>query len=347
MTAPARVVLVTVTYGDRGALLAETVRRAVRGGVQEVVVISNGADEATKTALECVERPAQVPVRWIGLPVNTGSAAGFAAAIEAARRTDADLVWILDDDNWVDEECLARAVESIALLAEQHPCSAVMCVREAELAALRAGAAVDELRPPAGDFCGVDVLVRVRGRLRRRRRGLPAPVPRRVQVRYGPYGGLLIPREALGLTAGPDQRFVLYSDDYDWTLRLHRAGVRFVLDTEAVVHEAVHRWGEEDAAGHFNAMVTTADRSRAYFSLRNSVRFSVSSTRGAGQRARLLLNAAALSAWVVASAVRRGSPGFVALYGRAVLDGLGNTWTTSFRLPGNIRALEDAAVAIR
>lgn len=349
MTAPPRVVLATVTYGDRGALLAETVRRALLSGVHEVVVVSNGAARATRTALDGLGYAEGVPVRWVELPANAGSATGFAAAIEAAGNADADLVWILDDDNWVDEDCLTRAMESAALLADRHRHAAVMCVREAELTALRAGAAIEELRPPAGDFCGVDVVGRMRGRLRRRR-GRPsasASVPRRIEVPYGPYGGLLIPRESLALCAGPDRRFVLYSDDYDWTLRLNRAGVRFFLDTAAVVREAVNRWGDEPAAGHFGEMLTTSDRSRAYFSLRNAVRFSVSSTCGAGQSARLLLNGLVLSAWVVAAALRRRKPGFISLYRTAVWDGLRGTWTPNFPLPGSIRAADPGAIPSR
>ncbi|GAA4753782.1 glycosyltransferase [Amnibacterium soli] len=331
-----KVALVTVTYGDRAQLVSGTVRSGLQQGAAEAIVIANGASLASLAALERMRLDEGLPLRVLDLGINHGSAAGFAAGLEAARASDADFAWILDDDNRPDAGCLSRALETFRAGSETEAALAVCCVREADLAALEAGAPLEAIRPRDGHFCGVDAFERLARRLRR---SSPVAEGAVLEIEYNPYGGMLVQVEDIDRTEPPDTRFVLYSDDFDWTRRLHRAGVRLVMDTGAVVRDAVDRWGDDDdGGGYFTRMIRSRDRARAYFALRNSIHFSRACATSAGSRMRFLGNGVLVSLWLAASSFRMGRAGFLRLYLRAWRDSRAPLGASPYGMPGGIAA---------
>ncbi|HAQ73140.1 MAG TPA: glycosyl transferase family 2, partial [Pseudomonas sp.] len=88
--------VVTVTYGDRLSYLQQMIERALSfAEISDVLVVSNASSAPLHRLLE--RWPGRV--RLIELQQNTGSANGYAVALEAALAGGADYIWMMDDDN--------------------------------------------------------------------------------------------------------------------------------------------------------------------------------------------------------------------------------------------------------
>ncbi|HAW23003.1 MAG TPA: glycosyl transferase family 2, partial [Pseudomonas sp.] len=88
--------VVTVTYGDRLPFVQQSIERALSfPAVSNVVVVSN----ASLASLDQLVQRWPDQVRVIELAENTGSANGYAVGLEAALASDADFIWMMDDDN--------------------------------------------------------------------------------------------------------------------------------------------------------------------------------------------------------------------------------------------------------
>jgi len=70
----------------------------------------------------------------------------------------------------------------------------------------------------------------------------------------------------------PDERFVLYADDTEYSGRITRGGGRILLVTGASIRDAEPSWNAEQAyANSFVALLTAKEDLRAYYSVRNNV----------------------------------------------------------------------------
>lgn len=302
MRADVQVVAVTVTYGERGALCVATVRAALAAGAESCIVVTNGISVAVAEALQ--SELADAPVAFVPLERNEGSAGGFAAGLEAgAARTAADLVWLLDDDNVAEPTALdvlldarAEIVRSIGPSAD--PVLLAFRPDDAPEARMRDGGDPDAVYGPPGSVLYFDLFSR-----RRRRR--PSAVPRnRVQVPYGPYGGLLVSRNAVRAVAGPRREFHLYEDDTEYTWRLARdRGLHVVFG--AIVRDADGKWsGTGDDASGPARLLRAKDLRRRRFSVRNRVSFDVVRVRAEGGAVRFAVNVAVYVLVLTAIAVR-------------------------------------------
>ena len=115
---PSPVTVVTVTYGERRALLHQVLDALPAQGVSRAVVVDNGARWPVKDELAAAYGDF---VDVVEMGRNTGSAGGFAAGIQRALETGAEFIWLLDDDNRPVPDCLAALSAAYQELRGQHP----------------------------------------------------------------------------------------------------------------------------------------------------------------------------------------------------------------------------------
>lgn len=271
----ARVVGATVTYADRSASCRATVEAMLGEGVDHVVVIDNGSAPPSSSALETLRDAHPGVITLCRRARNDGSASAFSAALAEARRAGADLVWLLDDDNLPvpgsltalrrREQALRDAGRSVCAVAPTRSATA-------EPDVVARAIADDSAREPVRDavaFAGVDTRVFVRRLLERT--GLRRPRPARSSsLQSAPYGGLLIGSDVVQAIGAPDESFVLYGDDLEYTSRIPAAGGRLELVPEAVV---VDPRGDRWMPPGFEVLAMFRSRNDAllYYFLRNRV----------------------------------------------------------------------------
>lgn len=262
---------VVVTYGRRLHLLKRTVA-AVQASpsVIRIIVVDNGC-EIPISASDFASNP---PVEIIRLPANLGSAGGFHAGIAAVQELDdTRLVMILDDDNVGEPGFLERLIALHDALGSSDLIGLCALRRDRGIypTLLRQPSAV---AIPANSFMNFH-LASLPAKLWRRLR--PAKLvtkdPDRVFhlrcIETAPYGGLMLPIAAVKKIAPPNNDFVLYSDDHDYSLRLLDAGVSLYLTDVGCIDDAEESWDKSTASARSALVGPAAPAWRIYYASRN------------------------------------------------------------------------------
>lgn len=262
--------VVTVTYGRRLDLLAQTLAAAQVSGAANCIVVDNGSSEPIAKYLE------QHFGTWattVCMGRNTGSAGGFKRGIEEAIRRGAEYILLLDDDNVVASDCLHQLAAAFVKAQADHPRDllALQAYRPDHLKYRVDEASTGRVARLESSFFGFhlfDLPRKVVWRLHAsadKKTGMDViPIPTAI------YGGLLFHRSMIDRIGLPDERFVLYGDDIDFTHRIVQAGGTVLLVLNALVADIDKTWHLKLKAGpRFIVWITGDSDFRAFYSFRN------------------------------------------------------------------------------
>ncbi|HCJ30366.1 MAG TPA: glycosyl transferase family 2 [Pseudomonas sp.] len=266
--------VVTVTYGDRLAYLEQLIERALAFvEINEVIIVSNGA-------LAPLE---QLPERWPGkvrliqLQHNTGSANGYAVAIEAALAGRADYIWMMDDDNAPTAAAVSILHRELArlggLLGPERV--AVLGYRATQQADIAQGVPPRYLLQPRSSYFGFHIAQLPFKLWRRLPWGKkPGKRPVSISLPFAPYGGMLAHRSLYQRIGVPLKDLVLYVDDTEYTRRITAGGGRLFLFTDAVIDELEQSWNIKARTRNIYETFLLGDSDfRAYYAARNQAWF--------------------------------------------------------------------------
>lgn len=263
--------------------------RAPQGWEARVLVVDNGSTDGSVEALRAASPAAEI----LALSENRRFAGGNNAGLERALAAGADAVMLLNNDTEADPGLYERLV----LALEQDP---------------RAGAAAPLIyfAPPsdriwyAGGRCVPALGLAAHRGLRTRDRGQHRAVE---PTGYLTGCCLLATREAWERVGMLDERYVIYAEDADWSLRARAAGYRLLfVPTARLWHKVSSSAGEASAW-------------KIYQRLRANLTLFALHARGIGRFTWLpafLLQQAALAAWLLA----RGRAAAAAAIPRALWD---------------------------
>jgi GT2 family glycosyltransferase len=321
---------VTVTYGERFALLSAALRGAVAAGVAEIVVAANGVGGDYARQIDRLAAEIGVPMIIVHLTVNLGSASGFAAALRAAlERSTSPFLWLLDDDNRPAPEALGALREAFESVAGPEPLA--LCSLRVDRPNHRRAAAGDAegAFPPRSNIMGFDWRRFPAQAMRRLRAARPPPTrtspshfPIAVAIPWGPYGGLFLHRRTLAAIGYPNEAFRLYGDDTEFTNRILRKGGSLFLAPRSRIDDLEKSWTEGAAPERFfiHRLLAAQSPRRLYLSVRNDVFFT--SRYWCDGRTRLLLNAAGFILLTLGAGLVGRRLGAAVLVCRALRDGL-------------------------
>lgn len=233
----ASVACVVVTR-DRSELLRLCLQAvlAQTHAVERLVVVDNASSDGT-AALVREEFPS---VELIALGENVGGAGGFAAGVQAARRTAPDWVWLLDDDT------IARPDALEALLAAPWE---------------KAGLPEPSLLASRVDWTDGRPHPMNTPMLRRREPDLLAAAAGAglLALRASTFVSLLVAARAVERHGGPVAGFFFQADDIEYTARILRTGHGYLVPESVVEHRTP------------TAHTFLGDPRRFYFHLRNTL----------------------------------------------------------------------------
>ena len=256
--------LVTVTYARRGAYVFKALESALVECVQYAVVIDNGSAEPVQAGLRKRFGDKVIVERFNS---NQGSAPGFKRGMQLAYDSGCELMLLLDDDNQLTAGSLQKLMSARQDLASRYGDNNCMVL------AYRPGHQPYEGIGQNNGFLGFHVKEIPKKVLKRLLLWEPAEKLHSV-LPYAPYSGLLFHREVIQRHGLPDERFVLYGDDLEFTHRVVAGGGAIQLVREAVLTECETSWNiheqqksfvEHLAGSSSDAAIAYSIRNRCYF----------------------------------------------------------------------------------
>lgn len=268
------VTVVTVTYGRRWCFLSEVLRALLPNEhIATIIVVDNGSEENIAALTRGL---GSNKVHVISMGHNRGSAAGFKRGIEeACARGKGELIWLLDDDNKPEPECLARLLAYYQALGND-PNNCFLALRERQrdqVELINMGYSAD---PRPNSFLGFhwrDIVRKIVKRMRRKQaNGLAGIKFALAKVAYAPYGGFLFHRSWVNKVGLPDESFFLYGDDHEYTWRFTQQGASIWLCANCRIIDIDISWHHQkhDANPFLSPKASAmrmfyASRNRAYF----------------------------------------------------------------------------------
>ncbi|WP_184544767.1 glycosyltransferase [Mucilaginibacter sp. FT3.2] len=271
-----KVCVLTVTYANRWQFLEQVLNRLLSlAQVTQVVVVNNASVYSVDTKVAGLNNNR---VTVLNNTENIGSAGGYKQAIEYAYlQTDADMVWLLDDDNLPDEHALATLLTRWDEIAGANNKKALYCLREDRLPHVKIarGESPERYYLVPDNFMGFSVfnILKNRGYKKNDRFGKDVPYKDKAVMPYVPYGGLLMHRSLIEVIGYPDEQFFVYVDDSEYTYRITQSGATIWLIPACKVIDVDTSQGINYQAKPFHSHLLDLWSFRTYYSVRNRMYF--------------------------------------------------------------------------
>jgi GT2 family glycosyltransferase len=275
-----KICAVTVTYGNRAGFCIRISEQAFVQGIHHLVIVDNGSEEESREKLEqfSVRNPS---VQLIKLVRNTGSAQGFTAGIEAFLASDCDFILFLDDDNLLGQGALEKMVSFWNEIEEKDKegniaLAAFRKNRPNMIAALQSGN--EKFILPAGNsFMGFHIKL-VWQFIRQRIKQNPSfqgNMREFMEIGATAYGGLWMHRQLCRRIGFPDISYVLYMDDFAYTLKIRSAHGKIILLRDSIIEDIQDSYYLPVKKNWLYHSVLHASRDTiTYFTCRNVIYFS-------------------------------------------------------------------------
>lgn len=243
--------------------------------VSAVVVVDNASDYDVADAAGTFN---DARIRIITEIENKGSAGGYSDGIAFGRdRTDADLIWLLDDDNLPAADAVKQLLSAWEKIEGDASNKALFCFRADRLTHSRIAKGQD---PSAyylipDNFMGFHVLRILKNRFRKARsREIDnRPMLPFAQMPYVPYGGFIMHRQMVKKIGLPNPAFFVYADDSEYTYRVTQSGGKIWLVSAAKVTDIDPSQGNNYRAGFLCSPLLELWNFRTYYNVRNRIYF--------------------------------------------------------------------------
>ncbi|MCM3225245.1 glycosyltransferase [Terribacillus saccharophilus] len=259
--------VVTVTYGDRQELLRKVIEKLKQIDIIErVIVVENGSnyhlesDDYTKV---------------IRNKANLGSAKGFKQGIEAAIKLGMQYIWLLDDDNVPQEGALSSLVRFHNTLEEKkEELFALVSLREdrKDFVEAAASGSYKGIFPKKNSFFGLH-LVDLPKKLIKKviKKEIDRKDLKQTTIPYSYYSGLFFKSSLIKTIGLPEERFFLYSDDFEFTHRINANGGKLYLVPESRLVDIDQSWFVKTS--FLKSLFNSSEDRRIYYSIRNRISF--------------------------------------------------------------------------
>ncbi len=217
----------------------------VEGVSSRTIRVGKSVYTAKLTEMIC-SRYEGCSLQVINLPENVGSAGGYAAIFNYVASTEAEFLWVMDDDGYPASDCLEVMSRHLSELPGSYAAVTPLtyCADyQGEIFAPWSGLNAELVsQKPSGDL----------------------------ENKLSPFNGSLYRVDAIREIGAPDPRYYIWGDEDDYRFRvLAKFKTRCVLDA-IYFHPRLHKY-EDYMFGKYSL----APPGRIYYSLRNHTFFSL------------------------------------------------------------------------
>ncbi len=267
---PGQVTVVTVTYGDRRHLLEQVLRATLAQEVGKIIVVNNGAS----WNMDALASTTESKVIVLNMDTNVGSAGGFSAGIARAMETDCELIWLLDDDNLPNADCLKELLHATNLINSEK--FVALAARPRFIGSLTTSAKNESFTKKVNyflEFHVLDIPIKIKKLFSRTRPTKVNTHCRDISLSIAPYGGMLFHKSLVHDIGFPKADLCLYADDSEYAWRMVHRGYSIRLICSAIVDD-LDDW--EDIFHRKFGIIAWLDAPiyRIYYGMRNHIWFA-------------------------------------------------------------------------
>lgn len=265
-----------VTYGDRWEYLEQVLFQLENDvWIKGVILINN----ATSYNLdEAVQKANFSKTTILDMGENTGSAFAIKQGLlHIESLNDNAFVWLLDDDNLPKDDATLVLTQHWNAHAKRqtYHIDRTMLVSIRENREYLVLAAKGHLVWKRNAFFGFHALSFLDKRLfKHKQKAQQRPYQERATLPFAPYGGMFFHVSLLKKIGYPNPDFYIYASDYDFSVRVPRAGGEIWLIPKSQLVEVDAHWSTkaEDNQPTVSHVLATSPF-RIYYMVRNSVYF--------------------------------------------------------------------------
>lgn len=263
------VIATIVTYGtdERFPYLKRVLEELdSSNNIAGIILIDNGATYDLKKRIN--QRNWSKKIWYIEMSRNTGSAGGFKAGIQKFLEIDSKYttLLILDDDNLFDNSnfSLLAKLEKKYNLNYLHVWGMYRPKKQSNLFEGKNDISLKYLENRVAGFS-------IKAKL----------FPSTVQIKKSysdiathymtPWGGTLISRDIIEMVGLPDEKFYLYEDDLDYSVRLQNNKIKILIPKEGILTDLEDSWNSQSEHRVQSYFQDNSPKFRYLYSLRNNI----------------------------------------------------------------------------
>ncbi len=253
----------------------------------KIIVVDNNSHIESKKVLDEYTSKYSNRIIIIRNETNVGSAIGFGQGMQAAIEQKAEFIWLLDDDLLPEDTALSEifscldkilqnnATEKIMLLSNRinkqniylkaiiQKNQNIIIGRKNSFRSLHIFNVINDLSNKFFHKNTIDNTM----------------VNNTNNTQYEPlgaacYGGLFFNVNVIEAIGFPNKNYILYYDDYEYSLRHIKSGGKIFFVTRSIVHDQITSWHDSKYKFAFIEIATHNNFSILYYSIRNSIYFA-------------------------------------------------------------------------
>lgn len=274
------IVVVTVTYGDRAAYLTKLIERLFEINIKKIIIVDNNMSATSRTLVQGLCNSHDNAIEIIQLQRNSGSAHAFKVGLIKARQSvQQNLILMLDDDNLPDKKFLENLDHYWAQLKHDDKIVALACnrvmfgINERIVAESTPWLLLGKPNSYLG-FNIKDLVIKRCARLFNfSKSNTEQPSCRYANTHLAPYGGLFFHKSILDVIGYPDEDYIIYADDCEFSYRITSKGGKIYALLDAKIDDLDDRSDMNTYGSIYNLYANHYNHVRAYYTLRNAIHF--------------------------------------------------------------------------
>jgi len=242
-----KVIAIIVTF-KRKQLLEKVISAIVLQDTKpdELLVIDNNSNDGTAELVSSFATNSSLTITYYNTGANLGGAGGFKYGMQKASERSPDYIWLMDDDLVPEKDCLENLLSSAG---QNKICQPLRMNLDGSCA---------EYSPTVYDLKSPFILrPKKETALDRFKETASEDIP----LHGIPFEGPLIPGKLISEIGFPDDRFFIFYDDLDYSIRARKAG----YEIKCIVNAKANRL-------LVNSQVQDLSSWKGYFMLRNFFR---------------------------------------------------------------------------
>lgn len=272
-----KVVVVTVTYGNRFNILEQVVNTvSIFPEVVNIVIVDNGSPAENHDKLKDLSDNNKKIV-LVRNDENMGSAKGFKMGIETALEiNEGEYIWLLDDDNFPDQKALDILVsEANTISNSEIDKTCLLSVRKDRRPYINSIQCQDPRLSLSSynSYMGFNLFSKFHRLYKCSVGKKKGSDYKKGVVLVAPYGGMFFHKSLISLIGLPDERYYLYFDDHDFSYRITLLDGKIIALLDSTINDISGNWIGNVKRSGFVARLFNKNKFRFYYSTRNQIYF--------------------------------------------------------------------------